>query len=113
MSVVVAIWEDVPFVPALVWEGDDGLSTEALAERIKANSIAVIMGPQGTAGTAYTHTQTNASSSWVINHNLGYKPNTQVLNLAGQEVGCDIQHLSNNVLQVTFVLSVAGTARLN
>lgn len=61
---------------------------------------------------AYTHYQNESSTSWVINHNLGYNPIVRVF-LGTQEVQpAGITHGSLNQTTVTFSSAVAGLARL-
>ena len=62
-------------------------------------SIAVVnAGPQGPAGVggaaaSYEHTQTTLSTSWVINHNLGFFPNITTFDDTGQQfIGRTIHH---------------------
>jgi len=62
---------------------------------------------------AYEHTQTSASTTWVVRHWLGYVPTVRVFSTTGDE----IQPLSITVddsFQVTirFTSATAGTARI-
>lgn len=43
-------------------------------------------GPGGGASASYTHTQGSASVTWTISHNLGFRPNIQVLDVLGEEM---------------------------
>ena len=70
-------------------------------------------GPQGPAGgVAYVHTQSTPSTTWTINHNLGYRPSVELLNTGSQEIEGDVVHTSVNQTVVTFTSAVAGQARL-
>jgi hypothetical protein len=69
-------------------------------------------GPPGPAGTGYVHTQAVASNLWVIVHGLGYRPDVQVFNTAGQEVLAAITNIDVNTTNVTPDQPLAGTARL-
>lgn len=69
-------------------------------------------GGSGTINAGYNHTQASASTLWIINHNLGYKPSVQMFNTGGLEVLGEIQHVSDNQTTVTFNTIVAGIARL-
>jgi len=88
-----------------------------------ANSATVILagppgppGPPGSNGAAisYVHTQVSPSSSWVINHNLGFLPNVTVEEAAtGYGImGAEIHHSINQV-ELQFNTPRAGTARLS
>jgi hypothetical protein len=73
-------------------------------------------GPQGPAGTfspgdvAYTHTQSVSSSTWTINHNLGFKPTAVVLDSAGTNCEGSFSYPSNNQMVITFNSAFTGTA---
>lgn len=75
-----------------------------------------IQGPPGSNGAAvaYLHTQVEESTSWVINHDLGFFPNVTVA-----EAGTNIViepgeiHHSVNQLELQFNTPRAGTARLS
>jgi len=70
-------------------------------------------GPQGPAGgAAYVHTQTTPSTTWTINHNLGYRPAVELLDTGSQEIDAEIAHPSVNQTVVTLNPATAGLARL-
>ena len=64
----------------------------------------------------YTHTQTVASTTWTINHGMGYRPSVQtVVEVDGQNVVMlpkSITHASDNQVVVEFSIARTGTARL-
>lgn len=69
-------------------------------------------GPQGAPGTVtqYVHTQSSPSASWVVNHNLGYRPAAvEVLSTGGMQVEAAVTHVSVNQLQVDFVSPTIGS----
>lgn len=73
-------------------------------------------GPPGQSGQAisYTHTQVAPASSWVINHNLNYKPSVTVEEVGtGHEIMCGIIHHSVNQVELQFNTPRAGTAHLS
>ena len=39
----------------------------------------------GGASQTYTHTQSTASATWTINHNLGFRPSIELFDAGGQE----------------------------
>lgn len=71
-------------------------------------------GPQGPAGSAtdsYNHTQSSASTTWTVNHNLGRLPIVSLRSVGGVEIEGDVVHISTNQVQITFNVSTAGTGR--
>lgn len=74
-------------------------------------------GPQGISGgeaAAYYHTQVAPSASWVINHNLGYRPNITVEEVGtGYIIMCSEIHHSVTQVELQFNIPRAGTARLS
>lgn len=73
-------------------------------------------GPPGSGGDvgdwSYYHTQGAASSSWVISHSLGFRPNATVFTSAHQMVEGDVVHDSENQLTITFSSAFSGYATL-
>lgn len=65
----------------------------------------------GGSGGSFLHTQNAASTEWIINHNLGYRPNLEVRNSGSQVVEAEIAHLSTNQARVYFVSAQTGEAR--
>lgn len=61
---------------------------------------------------AYVHDQSQASNQWIINHNLGYMPITQVFNSGSQEIFGNIINTSVNQCVVQFNMPITGFARL-
>lgn len=69
-------------------------------------------GPAGTSGAGgYTHTQSAASATWTINHNLGRKPAVTLLTTGGVEFEGQVTHTSDNQAVVSLAAAIAGTAR--
>lgn len=69
-------------------------------------------GPQGVAGAGYDFTQASSSSTWTINHNLGYKPSVDVYDSGSQQIQADVSHPSANQTVILLTASTAGFARL-
>lgn len=73
----------------------------------------------GTAGlwknkaTSYQHNQATTSSSWVIAHNLGFKPNVIIEDVGGATIEGELLYTDNNNLTVSFSQGVAGVAYLS
>lgn len=58
----------------------------------------------------YLHTQSSPAATWTITHNLGVRPNIDVLDSSGSEIIADVQHASTNVAVVTFPSPAIGKA---
>ena len=60
---------------------------------------------------AYTHTQTNLSAAWVVNHNLGYNPIVRVFIGTEEIQPLSIIHDDIGTTTITFSETKTGTAR--
>lgn len=60
----------------------------------------------------FFYTQVVPSTTWVINHGLGFEVDVEVRNMGGQVVWADILHVNLNQVQVSFAQPFAGTATL-
>lgn len=85
---------------------------------ITSEITVVLAGPQGPPGIVSTnshfHTQEDLSSSWVINHNLGFRPNITIEEAdTGDELIASEIHHSTNQVELQFNTPRAGTARLS
>lgn len=69
-------------------------------------------GPAGPAGVAFVHVQSVASAIWTINHNMGYRPSTELTDPGFREMDGDVLHPTVNQTVVKFNVPVTGTARL-
>jgi hypothetical protein len=47
---------------------------------------------------------------WYVYHNLGYKPAVTISDYGNNNVECDIEHVSNNLLILTFSVGISGYA---
>lgn len=70
-------------------------------------------GPEGSAGEGFNYTQSSAANVWTIAHNLGTTPSVQAFNAGGVEILGAVQHMSPDVLTVTFVTPQSGYARIS
>jgi len=61
----------------------------------------------------YTHSQMIPSSSWTINHNLGFEPAVSIVDSGGNVVFGDVLYLNNNSIQINFSAGFSGKAYLN
>ena len=64
-------------------------------------------------GGNYTHTQSTASSTWTITHNLGFNPAVSVVDSGGNHVVGDVNYVSVNALTVSFAAPFGGSAYLS
>ena len=69
-------------------------------------------GPPGDGSAFFLHTQSTASNTWLINHNLNLYPQIQLFTLAWVKIYADEQHLSLNTTQVSFSYPTVGYAVL-
>lgn len=65
------------------------------------------------AVNSYVHDQAVASSTWVINHNLGRYPSVTVVDSAGTQFIVQVEYNSKNQLTVYMNGSTTGKAYLN
>ena len=64
----------------------------------------------GFNGTSFIHGQTIASTTWVIDHNLGRYPIVQTFNLSFTEIEGLVSHVNLNTTRVEFNIPVTGIA---
>jgi hypothetical protein len=69
-------------------------------------------GPRGFAGAGYDFVQSVVSTSWIINHNLGYKPAVDVYDSGSQQIQAEVSHTSVNQTAIVLTIPSAGFARL-
>jgi hypothetical protein len=62
---------------------------------------------------SYTHNQGQTSSTWEIEHNLGFYPSVNVFMSSGDVVEGAIEHQDVNNLTITFSVAISGTAYLS
>jgi len=98
-----------------------GVSAQYVLNAIAASALASTDDlPEGvsnkyftTARVSYNHVQGVASSSWVINHNLGFYPNLTVQDSAGNIVEGEITYTTVDSITVTFSTAFSGEAYLS
>jgi hypothetical protein len=71
-----------------------------------ANAVAFPIG-------SYTHTQTAAASTWVINHNLNYPPAVTTVTTEKQSVFGDVRYTGEKQITVYFSVPFSGYAYLS
>jgi len=70
-------------------------------------------GLPGEGSAFYKHTQSPASATWTIIHNLGFEPQTQVFSSGGVKIEAFVQNLSLNTTQIIFSSPFSGYAILS
>lgn len=82
-------------------------------------------GPQGPGGVdgvqaedvvslvAYTHTQSAATSTWTVIHNLNFYPNVTVFDSGDSQVEGSVTHIDETRLTITFSSGISGKAHLS
>ena len=67
----------------------------------------------------FTHNQSLASNTWVVNHNLGMFPNVCIKFSSSDEIYenvgafCGVKYNNNNTLTITLAAAESGTVYLN
>ena len=67
-------------------------------------------GPAGASSASYQHNQASAAETWIVNHNLGYRPAVSAYSVGSQLMLANIIHASLNQAQILFDGPVAGYA---
>jgi hypothetical protein len=62
---------------------------------------------------AHMHTQTLASDTWTVAHNLGKNPSVSIVDSAEEEVIGEVQHVDVNNIIIRFSAAFSGKAYLN
>jgi hypothetical protein len=67
--------------------------------------------PLGAGSPNFVHTQGSASTTWTVNHNLGFRPSVEVFSVGGAEIDAEVLHTSINQTVISFNTATAGSAR--
>lgn len=70
-------------------------------------------GPAGVGGGSYLHEQSVASTSWLMNHNLGFKPNVDAFDETGRRIRPAVIHHTVNQTELQFLTPRTGEAHLS
>lgn len=89
---------------------DVSLTNPAAGEVLKYDGTQWVDGTDEGAG--YVFTQSTASATWTINHNLGHVPSVEVFDSGNQEIEAEVSHPSVNTAVIVFTVPTAGFARL-
>jgi hypothetical protein len=68
-------------------------------------------GAPGASGAGFIHTQSSPATEWIVNHNLGFKPVTEVFDTGGNAIDVQVLHMSDNQLRIYLTAARAGLAR--
>ncbi len=114
MSAQVAV-EVIQASPVTVEVVEDGGVLVVEIDRPTETEVVELIhpGPQGPASAFYVHNQPVAADTWLINHNLGFRPSVAVYDSGSQKVEADVSHPSVNTASIVFAVPIAGFARLN
>ena len=89
--------------------GDVTVTSAASQQSLVYNGTAWI-----NKATTFTHTQSSASASCSVTHNLGYRPGGVAIVDSGENVvSGDILHSSNNELVLNFSSAFSGKAYIS
>jgi hypothetical protein len=99
-------------VQILAVDDDSSVLQEVVAEVvIVSESEQGPPGPPGISGGAnFSHTQSVASDTWTVNHNLGFRPAVSTLSVGGREMWSEVVHASVNQFIAYFDAPVSGIA---
>lgn len=93
---------------------DRSSSRVAVGLRQQASTKSVIAagqrGAPGASAGAYQHNQPSATDTWIINHNLGYRPVVGLFTVGGVLMLANVQHIDTNQARAFFDGPVAGYA---
>lgn len=113
MSVEVLVAEQVVFIQT----GSEAvvIQTDNAPGKVITAAIQGPAGPPGPIGTDlhYTHTQSIASTTWNVTHNLGKFPSVSIVDSAGAAWLSDVRHIDSISLTITFAAAFGGVAYLN
>ncbi len=70
-------------------------------------------GGGGNSDAAFEYEPPSALAIWTITHNMDKYPSVTVVNTLGEVVMPQIEYLSRDIVQITFVYATTGKAYLN
>lgn len=96
-------------------DGTNSVTAQEIVQHIEStdNPHNVTIEDLELAVESYIHTQTSASSDWVINHNLDTFPSVSVVDSGGNVVYGDVKYVTSNTIKVFFSSAFSGKAYLN
>lgn len=111
----------IPLSEGILTEDDDSIQIPdsiPSGEEILIEGVTLVTPVSGTSTTItgdkyYKHTQSVASDTWNVYHNLQKRPAVHIEDATGQEIISQIVHVTNNYLRVYFGKPYVGTAHCN
>lgn len=98
----------------IVNTGTPVLGINAIPTAFAAISSGQALGPSDIPPlVAYQHTQSAASATWTIAHNLNFFPNVTVIDSGGNMVEANVTYTNNANLTITFSSAISGVAYLS
>ena len=91
----------------------NGDTVNITASSVSPANIKIAAGGSGGDDAHYTHTQSAASSSWSVAHNLNKKPSVMIVDSADTVLHGAIEYTDNNNLVITLSAPTSGKAYLN
>lgn len=76
-------------------------------------SITGIVGGGGSGDAHFTHTQSAASATWSVAHNLGKKPSVMIVDSADFVLHGSVKYIDSNNLTINLSAPTSGKAYLN
>jgi len=113
--------ENVIVVRAKGARGSSGAQGVQGIQGLTGSGVQGVQGIQGAAGTlvfnvalvSFTYEKQSNSTTWNITHNLGFRPNVIVMDYGQNNIECDIAHIDENRLTLTFSEAISGYAYLS
>ena len=65
------------------------------------------------AAISFRYEKQSPANIWNITHNLGFRPSANVMDYGQNNVECDIEHINENSLKLTFSEVISGYAYLS
>ncbi len=80
---------------------------------IEKGKINIIQNTYVNTNIAFIFTQSSASSTWQITHNLGFYPNVTVVDSNNRSIDAQITYISKSEITITFSTPTSGKAYLS
>ena len=78
--------------------------------RVAVRPVDLVLAAQQPVAQAYIHTQNTPSTSWSVEHYLGFQPNVTVVDTAGMVIIPSMTYLDANTVVLYFAGASAGKA---
>jgi hypothetical protein len=93
--------------------GSDALSPSDIGAEVSGAAAAVQFYVESNYAKPFEYIQSLPSATWILNHNLGYRPSVTVFSIGFQEIDAEVVNTSVNQTVISFTVAIAGIARLN